>query len=238
MARKRLIPYDDEGGTPGERVAATAKLVWADWPTVTDAEGRPTHCLTPASALRAAATMVSASWEARQEANGATWDGTVRPAIVFAIRRDVTMRNLAAADEAALRAALRDLAAQMEHELVIFDGSDGVDASIALFRRAVVCVGVHGGALSNMLWSAVDHRPVARALLLIELTVVSRIAVHYAHTASALGLGYKAVPLEDDGRGVGAANVTLAPGAVEAVVAHATRHLRDGHAEEAKDELR
>ncbi len=132
-------------------------------------------------------------------------------------------------------------ASQAELELVIFDGSAGIKGGVPLFRRACAVVGVHGGALSNVLFSAHDDVHAARVML-VELTVASRIAAHYAHTAEALGLRYAAVPLVDDGHGVGATNVSLPEGAAQAVAEHVSAHVRrirgSANSGGGKDELR
>lgn len=233
----RLVPYADEGDAPGERLRASTQLIWADWPSADvtadgflfgradgRTDGRPTHCLTPAPVLRAAAAMVARAWEAKHpEAHEA--ESEARPALIVAVRRDVSMRNLAPADEASLLSELRNLAAEVHWELVVFDGSAGIAGGVPLFRRARAVVGVHGGALSNVLFSAHDSAENGRVLL-VELTVASRIAAHYAHAAAALGLRYQAVPLVDDGHGVGASSVRLPEGAAHAVAEHVAEHAR------------
>jgi D-alanyl-D-alanine dipeptidase len=202
FAQARLVPYADEGDAPGERLRASTQLIWADWPSADvtadgflfgradgRTDGRPTHCLTPAPVLRAAAAMVARAWEAKHpEAHAA--ESEARPALIVAVRRDVSMRNLAPADEASLLSELRNLAAEVHWELVVFDGSAGIAGGVPLFRRARAVVGVHGGALSNVLFSAHDSAENGRVLL-VELTVASRIAAHYAHAAAALGLRFK-----------------------------------------------
>ena len=236
FAPARLVPYADEGDAPGERLRASSQIVWADWPSVSSDDGfgfgradgrtngRPTHCLTPAPVLRAAAAMVARAWEAKHpEVHAAEFEA--RPALIVAVRRDVSMRNLAPADEASLLSEMRNLAAEVHWELVVFDGSAGIAGSVPLFRRARAVVGVHGGALSNVLFSAHDSAGNGRVLL-VELTVASRIAAHYAHAAAALGLRYQAVPLVDDGHGVGASSVRLPEGAAHAVAEHVAEHAR------------
>ena len=247
FAPARLVPYADEGDAPGERLRASSQIVWADWPSVSSDDGfvwpsvssddgfgfgradgrtngRPTHCLTPAPVLRAAAAMVARAWEAKHpEVHAAEFEA--RPALIVAVRRDVSMRNLAPADEASLLSEMRNLAAEVHWELVVFDGSAGIAGSVPLFRRARAVVGVHGGALSNVLFSAHDSAGNGRVLL-VELTVASRIAAHYAHAAAALGLRYQAVPLVDDGRGVGASSVRLPEGAAHAVAELVAEHAR------------
>lgn len=235
----RLLPYESEGdgkAAPGERAVATAALSWADWPSAASPDGTDSHCLTPSSALRQAAAMVASAWQARQ-ARGSEAEGVEKAAeggvegaevpggvLLFAARRKVTQRNLASRDEEALLAALREVAEAAGMQLVVFDGSGGVEASIALWKRARLIVGVHGGALSNLLWSAALNVP--SSVLLVELTVASRIAHHFAHSAMALGMRYEAVPLVDNGLGVGTVNATLAPGSIDTVGRLARAHLQ------------
>ena len=85
-----------------------------------------------------------------------------------------------------------------------------IEEAIDLFASAAVVVGVHGGALSNILFC----RPGA---MLLELSVRSSVARHYEHAAVALGLRYASVPLAADQRGVAAANVSLPEGGLAAV---------------------
>ena len=38
-------------------------------------------------------------------------------------------------------------------ELVVFDGSAGVEETIGLFQRAILVIGPHGAGMTNMLWT-------------------------------------------------------------------------------------
>ena len=60
----RLLPYTNEGSRPGERVVVTGQLLLAEWESATGLDGRPSHCLTPRSALVAAARLIDESWVA------------------------------------------------------------------------------------------------------------------------------------------------------------------------------
>lgn len=243
--RTRLLAYAHEHeGAPGERIVASSRLLWADWPSFAHADGAPTHCLTPAYALEAAAAMVDEAWGAAV-ANGTAISHrrlpAARPLVVYAARRDVSMRRLVAEDDAALHEVLYRVVESEGAELAVYNGTGGVRAAVQLFRHASVIVGVHGGALSNLLWSATGKPSSARrsAVLLVELTVASRISIHYAHAASALGMRYRAIPLVDDEHGVGAATVTLPPQATDEVQAAVEAHLRTtAAATRSKDELR
>ena len=135
----------DDGGAPGERVTATHKLVWADWPSVSGSDGAPTHCLTPAVALHAAAKMVVRAWRSSQETKGALLDAEtaaakgdeplLTPALIYAARRNVSTRSLSADAETTLLRVLKRVAADSGVEFVLFDGLEGIDASISLFQR-------------------------------------------------------------------------------------------------------
>ncbi|EDQ89594.1 uncharacterized protein MONBRDRAFT_25103 [Monosiga brevicollis MX1] len=74
--------------------------------------------------------------------------------------------------------------------------------TIELFKSAEMVLGVHGGALANVLFS----RPGAT---LVELTIPRNTTRHYEHMAAALDLQYVAVDVQPDQRGVGAPEVVL-----------------------------
>ena len=115
------------------------------------------------------------------------------------------MRVLAEADEMRLMDALQRRAKSYAGgalELVVFDGSLSIADTIELFARARIVVGVHGGALSNVLFCP-------KGALLVELTVDSPYTRHYEHAAVALGLEYVGIPLVRDERGVGANDVRI-----------------------------
>ena len=224
----RLLPYSEVGALPGARAVATEALLMAEWTSArdTDAPSTPTHCLTPASALRAARALVARSVAARSHltadgggaagggaaGGGAAASGTPRAALVFAARRGVSMRSLRQSDEDSVIEGLRGVAAAHDADLVVFDGSayGTIEDAIRLFGRAAVVVGVHGGALSNILFCP-------PGATLIELGVRSHIARHFEHAAAALSLRYVRVHLEADSRGVGARNVSLGAEGIDAV---------------------
>jgi hypothetical protein len=235
--RGRVIPYADEGVLPGERLVASESLVLAEWASASSADGSPTHCLTPRHALLVARDALNkaldeAGGEAAGEAAGraageAAGEGageakgegsgdalvSARPAIVYAARRNVTMRNLVAADEEAVLASLSALASAHDLELVAFDGTQkDIQATIRLFRRAQVVVGVHGGALSNILFCTPAADGATPGTLLVELGTLSPLLRHFEHAAVALGHAYDRVLLSEDERGVGARDVSLPSG--------------------------
>jgi hypothetical protein len=109
-----------------------------------------------------------------------------------------TLRQLPRSDELRLLSALRDVAGRQEPPLrvVEFDGDgSSAAATAALFGGAAAVVGVHGGALANVLFCA-------RGARVVELGSASPYARHYVHAAEALGLEHVTIPA---GIGVGAA---------------------------------
>ena len=72
--------------------------------------------------------------------------------------------------------------------------------------RFQVVLGVHGGALTNVLWC----RP---GTTVVELGFPAVTLAHYAHMAAALHLAYIHVPVVEDERGVGAPAVEVTPAA-------------------------
>ena len=159
-----------------------------------------------------------------------------RPYLIYAARRGVSMRALGETDEVALLAILQRVAAANSLLLHVFDGAEMlIEEAIDLFASATIVVGVHGGALSNILFC----RPGA---MLLELSVQSSVARHYEHAAVALGLRYASVPLAADQRGVAAANVSLPEGGLAAVeaalaAAFAGEHTSKGDGSVIHDEV-
>ena len=94
-----------------------------------------------------------------------------------------------------------------------FDGSGPTADAIALFARAAVVIGVHGGALANLVACGEGVTTV------LEIGFRSRFTRHYAAASAALGLQYVLIELELPlyGQGVAAAEVTLSETGVDAV---------------------
>ena len=245
-AFRRLLPYHSKelGSLPGERVRVTEAIVHVQWEGAAAYDGTPTHCLTPRNALLAAREMIlqgmrdhgelgegGAGAQAEQGQQAVHAQASARPAVVFAARRGTSMRSLAGGDEAAVLAALRRACGASGAELVVFDGGRaGVPEAIRLFARARVVVGVHGGALSNVLFSPPNRT------LLVELGLGSPLTRHFEHLAAAVGVAYRKVRLVPDERGVGAHNVSLPPAGVALVEAAVEAWLLGGGSGQ-KDEL-
>lgn len=200
----RLIGYSDEGQLPGERLIATDELLLAEWPSATCTAGRPTHCLTPRAALIGARAMIARASGAsdrrdRRDRGGsatATVDDadaakatttsvkTPPAALIYTARRGVSMRSLDGEQEDELLALLGRLADRYNLELVNFDGGrTDASTSISLFQRAAVIVGVHGGALANVLYCEPPAEPARPRTLLVEIGLSGGLTRHFEHAA-------------------------------------------------------
>merc|ERR1712039_971244 len=107
--------------------------------------------------------------------------------------------------ESALKKQLKQVASQVKPESLAFKEFDGKlppAATAKLFRRAAAVVGVHGGALSNMIFCSKDVK-------IFELGFGTPFAGHYRHLAAALGLQLERLPLRADSRGIGSHSVEL-----------------------------
>ena len=90
-----------------------------------------------------------------------------------------------------------------ELALVVFDGGEySSQDSIDLFSRARMIIGVHGGALSNIIFSSVG-------CTVIELGFTTVRSRHYHQMSVALGLAYHIVHLVPTDLGLGANLVVL-----------------------------
>ena len=90
--------------------------------------------------------------------------------------------------------------------------------SIRLFARARGVVGVHGGALANVVFCQSGST-------VVELGFRTPQTWHYAHVASALGLDYHLFPLEVDERGAGGNLVRVPPGTPSRVASAFTEQV-------------
>jgi hypothetical protein len=146
--------------------------------------------------------------------------------IVFASRGSgVTMRQI---DEEALLVRLRSMlkveaSVIGRTELIVFDGSQSFEESMALFKRATVVVGVHGGALTNIIACAPNTT-------LVEIGFQADAAQHYQHMALSLGMTYRRVRVMPDanGRALGAPSVRYSADAAVDAVRHALGCWIDG----------
>ena len=144
-----------------------------------------------------------------------------RPSVVVASRGGSTgMRHF---DEKTL---IRDLSIAMpSHDIVVADGSQPLLGNLALFAAASAVVGVHGGALANIV--------VCSAFVpVVEIGFASEASWHYEHVAQALQLRYARVLADVDPlhRSVGAAKISVN---ITAVVARLQQMMMIHRASEA-----
>ena len=155
---------------------------------------------------------------------------TASPYIVLLSRTKEAMRRLK--EEDILFARLVDEAANGEQTRVVrFDGgSSSVVEAAALFHGAAVVIGVHGGALSNIVFCkpATDGEgdDSAKTRLVIELGFAAAQTRHYGHAAAALDLPYALELLELDPRGPGAPEVSISDSAIDRIVAMTAAEVR------------
>lgn len=194
--RDRLVSYRC-GGSSGPRVRAK-QLHLPTWDPI-EAAGHASHCLPPRSLIR----------ELRETVAGPQLPRQSRRKVVFVTRRGQSMRELETEDELlnSVRAAVPDGFA-----VTVFDGKLPIPEALALFREAAVVIGVHGGALANIL-------ACGEGTLVIELGFAAGFTRHYAATALGLGLDYQLHVLEEDPfeRGVSAPTVRLPAASTERI---------------------
>lgn len=125
-----------------------------------------------------------------------------RPYVLVAGRdKDVTMRNF---DAEGLVSAITKVASAT-HDVKLFESSQhSLLDSLALFNGAAVVVGVHGGALANIM-------ACSGATSLVEIGFSTVGAQHYKHVAQSLGMPYHRVRVVPDPlqRAIGAPEVTF-----------------------------
>lgn len=204
LAPTRILWYNTRDGPNSERVRV-GELLYPDWDPVrhTDSD-EPVHCLAPRSVLR----MIRESFSAP---NPPSTGNKSRPLLVFVTRRGQTMRRLV--NEEALLEALRQDAGPDFYEIALFDGdSSSVRETIALFSRATVVVGVHGGALANIVFCG-------EGATVVELGLRSPATRHYAHAAMALGLQYGLHLVDRTAQGVASGIVSVGPATIRTIVA-------------------
>jgi capsular polysaccharide biosynthesis protein len=110
--------------------------------------------------------------------------------VVIAARGNVTMRML---NEEKLFAVVRGVAKTAGFETVVFKSSEtSLSEALELFASAALVVGVHGGALANLVACDAEKSSV------LEIGFSTIGAQQYAHIASALGLRYQVVLVKQD----------------------------------------
>lgn len=157
------------------------------------------------------------------------------PYVVLLSRTKEAMRRLK--EEDALFARLVDEAANGDKTRVVRFGGGALSIAEAagLFHGATVVIGVHGGALSNIVFCQLPPAPGAVAgesddsgntRLVVELGFAAAQTRHYAHAAAALDLPYKLELLELDPRGPGAPEVSISDAAMDRIVAMTAAEIR------------
>ncbi|CUG94234.1 Hypothetical protein, putative [Bodo saltans] len=143
----------------------------------------------------------------------AAGEGTKKkPYVLVAGRdKDITMRNF---DAEGLVAAIKQVATAT-HDVILFESSkQSLLESLALFHGAAVVVGVHGGALANIM-------ACTETTSLVEIGFNTIGAQHYKHVAGALGMPYRRVRVNPDPlqRAIGSPEVTFDVSLVQDAVA-------------------
>eukprot|EP00928_Gymnodinium_smaydae_P081040 TRINITY_DN64619_c0_g1_i1.p1 TRINITY_DN64619_c0_g1~~TRINITY_DN64619_c0_g1_i1.p1 ORF type:complete len:635 (+),score=62.32 TRINITY_DN64619_c0_g1_i1:288-1907(+) len=181
-------------GQPDVRLRIES-LFYANWmpPAPLGADGG--HCSTPRSVLsNVRMNLLSLSTPAKKVSRG----------LVFIKRPPNQMRSDVKGGpelQRKLREACDLTKGEVKFEL--FDGTLKPQATVKLFSRALLVVGVHGGALTNILFSPSGAE-------LFELGFQTPFASHYRHLAAALDLKYTLLPLVANNRGIGSNKVEIA----------------------------
>jgi len=111
-----------------------------------------------------------------------------RNLVIYTSREGSWSRDVA--NERFVINAMRALLAKTDLELVVFDGSLGVEETIGLFRRAILVIGPHGAGMTNMLWTQEGTK-------VIEFLHMSYPLLCYWHMASAMGVEYWMLPIPE-----------------------------------------
>ncbi|CAE8714837.1 unnamed protein product [Polarella glacialis] len=194
------------------------ELFYADWRPPASPEKDGGHCPSPRSALLGVRQMLLTSFTRSEPLQD-------RRLLIFASRQGVpaggvvAMRSRLASRESLLK-GLRQVAEEAGLEFIEFSGVSSPEASAALFARARAVVGIHGGALTNMLFCREDAD-------IFELGFATPLSGHYRHLGAALGLRTMLLPLKADDRGIGAAEVVLAD--MEAAIRSVRARLLPSH---------
>lgn len=178
------------------------QLAFVQW----DAPECP-HPQGPCSALADPLALALARNELVRALRQSSWRDLAfhKPVIVFAARGSkVSMR---AFDEEEFIKRLNKALEQRRvvAEVIVHNGDEmPFGQSLATFRQAAVVVGVHGGALSNIM-------ACAPGTIVIEVGFTTAAARHYHHISRSLALDYRLVEVEQDAlfRGLGAPTIAF-----------------------------
>lgn len=195
LDKARLVEHTTNSG-PNDVRFDIETLYYPDWEEVRHLGGDPSHCLTPPAVLERVRSAFVPTGLAR------------RPIVVYAVRDSERMRRLE--NEPGLRKTLQD-ALPEGFELVLFRGGESnIKETIALFASAAAVVGVHGGALANIVFCA-------PGTLVIEIGLRAPQTRHFLHASVALALDYRLVLLNPDERSVGASSISAQPADIRAL---------------------
>eukprot|EP00939_MAST-03C_sp_MAST-3C-sp1_P003740 g3740.t1 len=225
--RHRLVRYSASSLVPIDTRLRVKDLYYVNWHNVThetgsdDEEGGVLlHAVAPAPLLRDLRDILSVRlWKGTADDDDVHVEGgrTTPKTVILCSRQEQSMRRLRNFD--ALEQALR--VETSAGRLDVFNGNRGeVREQMTRFRRASVVVGVHGGALANI----VACRP---GTLVIEIGFDTPQSMHYAHAAAALGLEYLLIEVDDlDELAMGAMWVDISDENTEAIRSAVRWHLR------------
>lgn len=193
----RVINWEGPNEAPDVRLQVS-DLRYADWlpPRVFGEDGG--HCATPRSVVGLVRDAFIADGEE---------EVYPKPPCILYIKRPQSsdgapnMRGTVR-DDAKIRKALKSIASQADLVFEEFDGGLSPADTVALFGRARAVVGVHGGALTNMIFCPENAK-------VFEIGFTSPFAGHYRHLAASLGLEMHLLPIKADERGIAANDVAL-----------------------------
>lgn len=169
----RFEEYDCSG--PNNVRVRAKTLLYPAWDRVV-AHDHVAHSLAPPTLLKELRANVRARVSAQHQQ-------TATKTVVYCTRKGQSMRELVGEADFIARIAQTVTAASADYELVVFDGKMPAVTAMALFSRAAVVVGVHGGALTNII-------ACAEGSTLIELGFNAGFTRHYASAAQGLGMRY------------------------------------------------
>lgn len=222
----RLIWYDAASMAPIDVRVRVKQLYYANWDTVRlrtsiqeeendeDEHVRTitSHCLVPGHLLREIRTSLLAA------AGFDKISQHTRNRVVLCLRSTETMRKLHIRESRSFVEALRVNVDTFDtYELHIFEGGLSVTSQIELFSHAAVVIGIHGGALTNIVFCA-------SGTLVVEIGFETLQSNHYEHVAQSLGLIYAHHNVDDNGLSLGAEFVSIRN--QKAVVATVANFLR------------
>jgi len=175
---------------PGTRKYHAEKLYISDWRS---SDPRPgTRFFAPRHAMIEARRLFLSRLSPSQPGTISSADATLHetPLLVYVSRADAQYRRVT--NEAAVLASLQAVAEANGAEVVVFLGNETSAAqTVRLFSKAWLVVGVHGGGLSNVLFTR-------EGAALLEFALPEGTMRYYAHAAMALGIDYWVVPAPPD----------------------------------------